>query len=84
MSGLLNDVITGRHNDLSWFMFISSDYSELSVNGMAGFFSVEQEGSKRENDSFTMHVVVILYLIRHTSLECLVKYTANRIDSFMS
>ena len=48
MSGLLNDVITGRHNDLAWFMFISSDYSELSVNGMAGFFSVEQEGSKRK------------------------------------
>ena len=38
MNGLLNDVITGRHNDLAWFMFISSDHSELSVNGMAGFF----------------------------------------------
>ena len=73
MSGFLNDVITGRHNDLAWFMFISSDLSELSVNGLSGF-SVEQEGSKRANDSFTLHVVVILYLIRHTSLECLIKH----------
>ena len=38
MSGFLNDVITGRHNDLAWFMFISSDLSELSVNGLSGFF----------------------------------------------
>ena len=64
MSGLLNDVITGRHNDLAWVVSSSSDLSELSVNGLSGS-SVEQEGSKRENDSFTMHVVVILYLIRH-------------------
>ena len=71
MSGLLNDVITGRHNDLAWVVFSSSDLSELSVNGLCGS-SVEQEGSKRENDSFTMHVVAILYLIRHTSLECLI------------
>ena len=83
MSGLLNDVITRRHNDLSWFMSINSDLSELSVNGMSGF-SIEQEGNKRSKDRFTMHVVVILYLIRHDSLECLVKYTANRIDSFIS
>ena len=83
MSGLLNDVITRRHNDLAWFMFINSDLSELSINGMSNY-SVEQEGSKWSNDSFTMDVVVILYLIRHASLECLVKYTANRIDSFIS
>ena len=54
MSGLLNEIITGSHNDLGWFMFISSDHSELSVNGMSGF-SVEQEGRKRSDDSFTMH-----------------------------
>ena len=86
ISGLLNDVMTGRHNDLAWFMFISSDLSELSVNGLSGF-SVEQEGSKRENDSLTMHVVVILYLIRHTSLECLIKkyiLLTRLIDSFIS
>ena len=88
MSALLNDVITRKHNDLSWFMFISSDHSKLSVNGMSSF-SVEQEGSKRANDSFTMHVVAILYLIRHTSLECLINVyiytgnTTNRIDSFI-
>ena len=51
---------------------------ELSVNG------IEQEGGKWSNDSFTMHVVVILYLFRHASMECLEKYTANRIDSFIS
>ena len=27
MSGLLNDVIAGRHNDLAWFMFINNDLS---------------------------------------------------------
>ena len=78
MSGLLNDVITRRHNDLAWYMFISSDISELSVNGLSDF-SVEQEGRKRANDSFTMLVVLICILIKYTSLECLV-----RIDSFMS
>ena len=83
MSGLLNDVITGRHNDLAWFMFINSDHSKLYVNGMFGF-SVQEEGRKWSNDSFTMHVVEILNLIRHASLECLVKYTTNRIDSFIS
>jgi len=89
MSGLLNDVITGRHNDLAWVVSSSSDLSELSVNGLSGS-SVEQEGSKRANDSFTMHVVAILYLIRHTSLECLINVyiytgnTTNRIDSFIS
>ena len=55
------------------YVYQSSNLSELSVNGLSGF-SVEQEGSKRANDSFTMHVVVILYLIRHTSLECLIKH----------
>ena len=65
------------------FMFINSDLSELDANGMFGFF-VEEQGRKRSNDSFTMHVVEILNLIRHTSLGCLVKYTTNRIDSFIS
>ena len=58
MSGLLNDVNTRRHNDLAWFMFINSDLSELSASGMS-VFSVEKEGSKWSNDSFTMHVVEI-------------------------
>ena len=89
MSGLLSDVITGRNNDLAWVMFSISDLSKLSVNGLSGS-SVEQEGSKGANDSFTMHVVAILYLIRHTSLECLINVyiytgnTTNRIDSFIS
>ena len=38
MSGLLDDVITRRYNALASFMFISSDLSELSVNGLSGFF----------------------------------------------
>ena len=46
MSGLLNDVITGRYNDLAWFKFISSDISELSVNGLCGFFC-RAEGNQK-------------------------------------
>ena len=82
MNGLLNDVNTVGHNDIAWFMFVNSDLSDLSENGMSRF-SVE-ERSKQSNDSFTMHVVAFLYLIRQALLECLVKYTTNRIDSFIS
>ena len=53
------------------FMFINSDLSELDANGMFGFFSVEEEGSKWSNDSFTMHVIEILNFIRHASLSAL-------------
>ena len=57
MRGLLNDVITGRHNDLARSMFINNDLSKLSVNGMSGF-SVEREGRKRSDHSFTIHTFV--------------------------
>ena len=57
MRGLLNDVITGRHNDVARSMFINNDLSKLSVNGMSSF-SVEQEGRKRSDHSFTMHTFV--------------------------
>ena len=45
MSGLLNDVITGRHKDLVGLCLSIMILVELSVNGRSGF-SVEQEGRK--------------------------------------
>ena len=46
MSGLLNDVVTGRHNDLAWFMFIRSDLSEFVCEWSIWFFcrGGEQKG----------------------------------------
>ena len=38
MNGLLNDVFTGRHNDLAWFMFINNDLSRIVCKWYVWFF----------------------------------------------